>query len=109
LGSGTEHADKLSILWVLASHPATPDADTLAHLADADLTHCLIATVDLPSLVRRYSEKKILGSLKLRMTTSTSHGPQRNTDPDDEVEDPSSLDESEDPSSAHVDKKRRFK
>ena len=114
MGPGTEYAGRLGVLRVLVSHPATPDPDTLENVADADSNHHLVATVDLPSLARWYSETKILESLKGRIVASTISGSRRNSDevrdPSNlESEDSSSLDEDEDPSTTHADKRRRFK
>jgi hypothetical protein len=66
LGLDTDKAgDPGLILRVLVTHPAAPDAETLAHLANADKGHYSVATVDVASLVEQDLEPQAFQSLKL--------------------------------------------
>jgi hypothetical protein len=63
LGQGTHKAGRSSVLRVLISYPAVPNADTLARLVKEDASCHPAATVDLTSLVTAQSQHEILLSL----------------------------------------------
>jgi hypothetical protein len=80
LGPNSVKAGEFSVLRVLATFPATPHADTLTNLVEADKSKHPAATLNVESLATQPPAKEILESLRQGVVEAAIRNRKRKSD-----------------------------